>query len=110
MQQVVMSIARLGNFLGIGGFWFAVWFYRAVLVSVAGGLVGVLATPLIKLLFFRDATWLGSFGQGFLIGCQYAGIWATGIAMIWVIVDRKSILAVWSRWLSVRNPTEGEQA
>ena len=89
MRHWFSTLVHFGDYLGVAGFWFAVWFYRALLVTLVGGVAGVLFTTPVKLLFFPASTWGGAFLEGFLVGCQYAGLWASGISMVWVIMDRR---------------------
>ena len=94
MRRWCGAIITFGNRLAVGGFWFSVWLYRALLVTLTGGLVGLLLSPLFKLIFFHNTSWGACAKGGFITGCEYAGIWATGIAMVWVIMDRKHIGAM----------------
>ena len=92
--MLITQLAKLGNHLAVGGFWFSVWLYRALLFTLLGGVVGLLVAPITKVLFFKNATWGGVMLGGFIHGLEYAGIWATAVALVWVVMDRKQVMTV----------------
>lgn len=92
MKALITQLAKLGNFLAVGGFWFSVWLYRALLFVLAGGCIGVLVAPIAKVLFFKQSSWGDVLLGGFVTGLQYSGLWATAVALVWVIMDRKQVL------------------
>jgi hypothetical protein len=89
MQQALLAVIDFGNRLGVCGYWVTLWIYRAVLVALLGGFVGLVSTPLLKLLFFSDRDWMVLAKQAFTIGFQYFGIWAGGVSLVWIVMDRK---------------------
>jgi hypothetical protein len=93
------KIVTFGDYLALGGFWFTVWLYRALLVTLMGGIVGFGVSSLIKMIFSPASGWMNLLTTGFIVGCEYAGIWATGVAFIWVIMDRHRIKTVGLRLL-----------
>lgn len=93
MRHWFAQTVTFGNYLALGGFWLAVWFYRALMVTLMGGIVGLAVSPFVKLIFFSGSDWSNALATGFIVGCQYAGIWASGVAFIWVIMDRRRIKA-----------------
>lgn len=92
MKALIIQLAKLGNYLAVGGFWFSVWLYRALLFILAGGCVGFLVSPIVKVLFFKQSSWGDVLFGGFVTGLQYSGLWATAVALVWVIMDRKQVL------------------
>ena len=92
MKALITQLAKLGNYLAIAGFWFSVWLYRALLFILAGGCIGFLVSPIVKVLFFKQSSWGDVLLGGFVTGLQYSGLWATAVALVWVILDRKQVL------------------
>jgi hypothetical protein len=101
MRRWFGKIVSFGNYLALGGFWFTVWLYRALIVTLMGGIVGFGVSPLVKLIFFPGSDWMRIVRGAFITGCEYAGIWAAGVAFIWVIMDRHRIKAVGLRLLEI---------
>ena len=93
------------NRLDKGGFWFAIWLYRALLVTLTGGLVGLVIGVVVKWIFLGNTSWGSSLKVGFITGCEYAGIWATGIALVWVVMDHKRMKAALSAYLKKEDST-----
>lgn len=102
MKKTWLSLIKVGDYCSVAGFWVGVWLYRVLLITLLGGIVGVLVTPFTKLLFFEETPWLELIGGAFRIGCQYANMWSIAIAMIWVVMDRKEIMGRTSRFFISR--------
>jgi hypothetical protein len=92
MQQTLLKILDFGTIVGVCGYWLSIWIYRALLICLLGGCIGVLLTPLLKLVFFQNRDWLLLFQQSFTIGFQYFGVWAGGVSVVWLVMDRKRIM------------------
>lgn len=103
MRQLFTKIATTGNLIAVILFWMAVWLYRAMIVSLTGGVVGLVISPVVKLIFFSQTEWIHALQFGFITGCQYAGIWATGVAIVWVVIDRNQIKTDASKLLAPKH-------
>jgi len=91
MQRYWKGLVRMGDIAGLCTFWAGVWLYRVLLIALMGGIIGSLLTPVMKVLFFQQWTWLDLAGASFKIGFQYAGMWSLAVAFIWMVMDRKRI-------------------
>lgn len=103
MRRWREAIITFMNRLDKGGFWFAIWLYRALLITFAGGLIGLIVGSLVKGIFLPNTSWGTSLKVGFITGCEYAGIWATGIALVWVVMDHKRMKAALAAYLGKQN-------
>jgi len=92
MKGIFSSLVLFGNIGALVGFWVFVWFYRALMISFSGGIAGLVLAPFIKLLFFKETGWVTVFKGAFVNGFHYVGLWASAIALVWVIMDRRNIL------------------
>ena len=102
MKHLFTTLARIGDPIALAGLWFSAWLYRALLVALAGGIMGLLIAPVTKVLFFKTSAWAVVLKGGFVTGCEYAGLWATAVALVWVVMDRSRISGAVSVYLMGR--------